>query len=470
MPEVNEINLPLTAEEYVTQPAKLDDGGCFEPFVPKVLMSPIHKPTPKPKPPSLMPLIDKILRDNGIVPTPSDTTPEAEFPVSTAAEGTDDAVLTQPSEIFPAVLESPLPPPRVATAVELFTWLKRCVLAQTHLPEDAAEIIAFWVISSWFQDALTVLPCLVITGPAHDAGVVLHVLSDFCRKAGLLAGFRRSDLGALQCGCKTNLVSEPSLDMRTANLLSSLTDRRFLVVERGSLTRFSKSTAIYAGENPKTHKIQNSIDIHIPPTSAEPSAPPQWLQKMIELLPIHLSQYRERNLSSVRHWTWVPSGLSSESAAIAAPLGRCLANAPELRQKLVALLKTEGKQRQSELSNTTEAIVLEATLTLCRDGRQNAYAREIAAAANHLLEARGESARLSPEKVGHTLKRLGLRTHPLSQTGHGLTFDRATIARIEQLCAVYGMEDPPEESENLHGSQTTKHNEVEEVMEVKEVF
>jgi hypothetical protein len=171
-----------------------------------------------------------------------------------------------------------------------------------------------------------------------------------------------------------------------------------------------------------------------------------------------LDQYRRKNLGFVGRPTWVPSGLSSEIAAIATALGRGIVDAPALLQKLVVLLKTEDKHRQSELSNTTEAIVLEATRTLCRDGREHAYAREIAAAANHLFEARGEAARLSPEKAGHSLKRLGLPTHPLSQTGHGLTFERATIAQIEQLCAVCGMEDSPAEAENLHGSQTTENN------------
>jgi hypothetical protein len=457
MPDVHENNFPLTAEEYMTQPAELDDGGCFDPFIPKV-SAPAPKPAPKPKPPSLVPLIDKILRDNGCVPTPTDTTPEAGFPVSVVAEGTDDAVLAQPREIFPTPLEAPLPPPRVATAVELFTWLKRCVLAQTHLPEDAAEIVAFWVISSWFQDALTVLPCLVITGPAHDAWGVLHVLGDFCRQAAMLAGFRRSHLGVLRWGCLTNVVSEPNLDKRTAGLLSNLTDRNFLVVEGGSLTRYSKSTAIYAGENPETHTIQNSIHIHITPINAEPSATPEWLEKMIERLPVHLDQYRTKNLRCVYRAKWVPSGLSSETAAIATALGRCIVDAPELLQNLVALLKAQDQQHLSELSNTTEAIVLEATRALSRDGREHAYAKEIAAEANRLLEARGETVRLSPEKVGHQLKRLGLRTHPLSQTGNGLTFDKATLARIQQLAAVYMMEDAPAETENLHGSQTTENN------------
>lgn len=131
-------------------------------------------------------------------------------------------------------------------------------------------------------------------------------------------------------------------------------------------------------------------------------------------------------------------------------------DAPELRQRLVALLKSQDQQSLSEMSGTSEAIVVEATQALSRDGREQAYAREIADAANRLLEARGETVRLSPEKVGHRLRSLGLRTRRLSQTGNGLTFDKATIARIQQLAAAYLMDDTPPESESLHSSQVTE--------------
>ena len=57
-------------------------------------------------------------------------------------------------------------------------------------------------------------------------------------------------------------------------------------------------------------------------------------------LPIQLDQYRDKNLSEVRRWRWAPSGLSSETASIAAALGRGIVNAPELWQKLVSLLQT----------------------------------------------------------------------------------------------------------------------------------
>jgi hypothetical protein len=62
--------------------------------------------------------------------------------------------------------------------------------------------------------------------------------------------------------------------------------------------------------------------------------------------------------------------------------------------------------------------------------------------------------------VGHTLKRLGLRTRAISQSGHGLTFDKATVAGIYELAAMYMvdvMEDMPAEAKNLHSSQTTEN-------------
>ena len=146
-------NLAPTAGGDVTQAAELEDGGCFEPFIPQASVSPAPKPAPKPKPRSLMPTIERILRDNGI-PTPTDTTPETEIPAPAAAEDRDDAEMAQSSETLAAPVETPLSPPRVATAVELHTWIKRSLLAQTHLAENAAELVAFFAISTWFQTEL----------------------------------------------------------------------------------------------------------------------------------------------------------------------------------------------------------------------------------------------------------------------------------------------------------------------------
>lgn len=101
------------------------------------------------------------------------------------------------------------------------------------MPEDAAALVAFWIISTWFRDALAVLPCLAMFGPPHDATRLLRVLKDFCLVPMLLAELRRSDFNALRYGSRTLLISEPNLDKRTAALLGNLTIQDFMIVEEG---------------------------------------------------------------------------------------------------------------------------------------------------------------------------------------------------------------------------------------------
>ena len=109
-------------------------------------------------------------------------------------------------------------------------------------------------------------------------------------------------------------------------------------------------------------------------------------------------------------------------------------------------------------------MVIEAALALSRGGAEQLYAREIAVEVNRLLESRGERSKLSPEKVGHRLRKLGLPTRRLSQAGNGLVMDKGTVTRLQTLSAMYVGEDRLANTENLHCSQTTEIRGVGEVM------
>ena len=332
MSDVPNSILTPTAGRNVNPLSNLEVRECFAPFIPHVAVAPV----PTPKPAAKVSVFMEVFRELGIYP-PTDADPEAgvRAPEEATNDGDTDLSTEHPDEILTASVET-LPIPPKATALEIFTWIKQSVLAQTHLPEDAAELVAFWAISTWFQEGLTVHPCLVITGPAHDARDVLHVLRHFCRMPlPLLAGFRRSDLKALPAGRHTVLVSEPNLDKRTAALLGDLTDSEFLVIEGGSLTHRCNSMAVYAGEDPVTHKMRNSIHIHLTPKHAEPPCDPEWLQEHIKYVPGHLDQYRDTNLDHVRRWEFVPSGLSSGTAATAAALGSCTSAHLSSRRRLL---------------------------------------------------------------------------------------------------------------------------------------
>jgi hypothetical protein len=396
---------------------------------------------------------------------PPPATPTSPTSSSSAEDSREPPENTPPaSQAAPSALSGRTVALDRSTVRNVFLWISEVIVAQTHLPEDVAELVAFWIISTWLQDALTVFPLLVITGSAHDATVVLRLLKDLCRGAGLMADFKRGDLKDLNFSFHTNLISVPNLDNRTAALLGNLTNPGFMIVEQRSYLHCSASRAIYLGEDPAIKKIQHSIHINIAPTNAAPPNPPEWLPRYVSVLPQYLKHYREKNVDQVRRSTFNPSGVTSEEAAIAKALGSCIVDAPELQQKLVSLLKAQDQRHLLEMSDTTEAVVVEATLALSRDGRERAYVREIAAEVNRRLEARGETVRLSPEKVGHGLKKLGLRTRTLSQTGNGLVFDKPTITIIQRLAAMYVVEDALSEDENLHSSQTPENKQVDEVM------
>jgi hypothetical protein len=354
-------------------------------------------------------------------------------------------------------------PPQPSNAFEIFTWIKHTIGAQTHLSDANITVVAVWVISTWFQEALTVLPCLAITGPAHEATELLRVLHDLCRRSLLLAGFRRGDLKDV-C-CRTLLISEPNLNNQTAALLGNLTNRGFVIVEQRSYLYCHSSKAIYIGDDPTIKRIQHAIYIDVTPAlNAEKGIPPEWVHRNIEYLPRHLATYRESNLAQVRRLEFNPTGVSPESGAIVKALGSCIVDSPALQATLVSILALRDRQRISERLDTAEAFVVEAVLALSKRGAEQLYAREIAVEVNRLVEARGERSKLSPEKVGHRLRRLGLPTRRLSHAGNGLVMDKETITRLQTLSGMYVGEDLLAETKNLHYLQVTEKKAVEEVM------
>jgi hypothetical protein len=350
-------------------------------------------------------------------------------------------VNTPPSEAAasaPDTQSSPLSKPSKAS--EIFTRIKHTIKAQTHLSDPDVAVAAFWVISTWFQEALIVLPCLVITGPDHEATELLRVLHDLCSGSLLLAGFRRGDLKEVYR--RTLLISEPNLNNQTAALLGNLTNRGFMIVEQRSYLYCHSSKAIYIGDDPKIKRIQHGIYIDVTPAlNAEKGIRPEGVDLSVKDLNAHLAEYCKTNLDQVGRLEFTPTGVSPEAGAVAKALGSCIVDSTDLQAALVSILAARDRQHISERLDTAEALIVEAVLALSRGGADQLYAREIAVEVNRLIEVRGERSKLSPEKVGHWLRRLGLPTRRLSQAGNGLVMDKKTMTRLQTLTGMYVGED-----------------------------
>jgi hypothetical protein len=445
-------NSQLTAEENLHSTAALDEGAQGAAALPA---------------------------SSGLPPTPeSSGTSETQGPMGKAMDSTDAGSLTinvesspaenvdrtQPNELFTP--GNPLPPPREngGVADELHAQFKRMIAGRTSLTDNVSAMVAFWAISTWFQEAFPVIPCLVIRGPAHEAMVVLRVLRDLCRTPTLLAGFRRADLKDLN-GHRTLLISEPNLDNRTAALLGNLTNRDFILLEQGSYLYCAGSRAVYIGEDPAINRIQHSLYIDAVARPLAKLPDPGWpLPGTIETLRQRILEYRDRNMEEVRCLTFNPCGLSPEAHAMANALGSCLVGASQLQTQLVALLRPADQQQIADRSDSDETLVVGAALALSHQDKGEVFVKEIAAEVNRLLVARGETRQLSPEKVGHKLRKVGLLTRRLSQAGNGLILDQANRSHIHEVAAAYRGEDTTQGDGNLHCPLCTQNECVREVM------
>ena len=325
--------------------------------------------------------------------------------------------------------------------VELHTQIKQMIRRRTLLPDNVSALVAFWAISTWFQEAFTVFPCLAVSGRAHEGTVVLRVLHDLCCAPILLAGFKRADLKDLNRH-RTLLVSEQNLDARTAALFGNLTNRGFALVEQGSYLYCASSKAVYIGENRALQRIQHSIYIDATvPARHDGPLPVRPAPEAIDDLRDLIREYRVRNLDQVCRLEFNPSGLSLEATVIANALGSCIVEAPQLQTQLVELLSPQDQQQIADRCDGDEALVVGAALALSRQDKDGVFVKEISIEVNRMLVARGETRQLSPEKVGHKLKKMGLFTRRLSHAGNGLTLDQATRVRLHEVAAAYGEED-----------------------------
>jgi hypothetical protein len=318
-------------------------------------------------------------------------------------------------------------------------------------------------MSTWFREVLQVFPILLLSGPAVEAFSVLKVLDELCHQPVLLAGFKRGDLKNLRGG--TLLIAEPNLDNRTAALLGNLTNRNFLLVEDCSLLGCAGSMAIYLGEDSAIKKIPHSIHIHAAPALDHDVAAHRSAQEKIDGFRKRIHEYSTRHLARVRSLEFNPCGLSPEASVISNALGSCIVGAPQLQSQLVALLKPQAQQQIADRSSGDEALVLGAALALCRLDKGEVFVKEIATEVNRLLGARGETRQLSPEKVGHKLKKVGVFTRRLSHAGNGLTLDQPTRMRLREVAAAYLGEDLIQGDGNLHCSSREKNEVFREDME-----
>jgi hypothetical protein len=337
----------------------------------------------------------------------------------------------KPARPTPTTAPESKPESEALSSMQLFKLICDSIRTWTDAPEDLCETLSFWVLSTWFQDVFPVIPSLVIAGLPHHGMQILRVLDSLCGSPVLMPGFSAKAIEA-HGRSFTLLISEPNLNCRMAADLGSMTCAGF---------QSSHSIAVYVGERSPVGLIPYSVCVAIAPNTRV-LAPARNAVSEADVLRQHFSRYRKTHKAEVSRRMYQPAGLSPEVAEIARSLGSCIVNDPDLQAKMLMLLTGEDEKQRSHRSDSEEALILEALRNLSRKANPGyLLARDISREANRLLDFRGEKLRLTPEKVGHRLRKVGLPTRRLTKDGNGLVLSGATLARIEEMATMYVVED-----------------------------
>jgi len=337
---------------------------------------------------------------------------------------------------------------------ELFDRLQKAIAAQASLSERASRLLAHWTLSSWFPDALPFAPSLALVGPAYEGDLVLRTLKNLCRNSLMMTGITIADLKKINWQIPPTLLCyQPNLTKQMAALLGSAATRGYLVCSAGKYQDFYCARAFYVGEEVSVDRIPRfSIQVNVLPTANAPAT--EKVSRLTELevqdLQNRLLDYRLKNLVRVYHSDFNSSGLTGETRAIANALSSCVVDSHELQSELLELLAPVENQRQADRSTCIEAVTLEAALSLAHAGKPQILVGEIATEATRIAQARGERLHYSAETIGHSLKKVGLSTRRLGKAGKGLTMNLATMARVHELGALYGVVGLDQDENNLH--------------------
>jgi hypothetical protein len=326
------------------------------------------------------------------------------------------------------------------TTEELFTLIRKTIAEQALLPQEASSLLTYFVLSSWFPDALRLAPCLAITGSAEEGDRVLQTLRILCRNPLLMIGINVHSLQTIYWDPPpTLLFNEQNLTKQKATFLGCSTRRGYLQGEWSNYKDLYSSKAIYVGDEvPIGRKLLWSLHVNAASPTVARMAPPLSDSAVVELQG-QLLGYRVCNLIKVENSTFDAPGLPTDIRPVANALGSCVVGSSKLQNELISLLAPQVEQQLADRSISLEGMTLEAVLSLSHQRKSALLAGEIATEVNLISRAHGERLEFKPENIGHTLKKLGLFTKRLGKDGRGLVVDQPTLVRVHELAQVHGV-------------------------------
>jgi len=318
---------------------------------------------------------------------------------------------------------------------DLFNGIGLVFQSTRGLDRNNAERTTCFAFATHFAEFRDPAPRAIVNGiDAWEILQFLELLAPFCRHAIRTTRFEPADCWNLPAGCSpTFLISDPRPSSALLKFLDATQHSGFAVKQAGRVvTRPFSAVVLTSG---------HELDDRIPATFLRINATPQTrpslvdakaLQKIAKDFQPQLLAYRLKNRSRVAGATFDADSFRGGTRALASVLGSCFPNSVELQNRVVKLLEPQDERCRLDHARSESAVVLEALLIACHEGRASVHVGEIAGLANGILDLRNDGYHLEARKVGNILSSFSLGQRRDSR-GYGFQLSTESKRRIHQL-------------------------------------
>ena len=325
------------------------------------------------------------------------------------------------------------------------------------LPFQQRQIVAAFVIASWFPDCFEAAPHLWIVGPLGSGKTKLLKVLWCMYRRGLIAGDLRpgSIYKLIDTWNPTLMIDELDLG---GSVASSELHRMLRAGSEPAAPTFRNGRQfstyglkVIASRQPFNDAALLSRGLVISMLPAANDTPPldqAAMQALEKEWQAKLCMFRLQNFEIVKthcHSTNRLQGLSGRMKQIGLALTAPFGAHHECLSTLHGILNEHDDEGRIERSLEPMWLVAEVLLEQYHERSKNGrFEREIlvgdvAALMNEKLGKQSERVRFSAKKVGLVLRSLGIYTSRLGQAGRGLTFSNGLELEIHEIASQLGM-------------------------------
>ncbi len=303
---------------------------------------------------------------------------------------------------------------------------------------EDADLLAAFAISTWFVDCFRLAPVLHLTSSCARVHSMMRLLACVCRRPILLGRLDLAALSTLPQGLEaTLLIQEEKLTKSLTRILDTSRYRdvkiplqKSWIHAYGARVLFSDPMALDAA----------ALRINLSSAGGMLRELKDDMEKTIaadfqaKLLRYRMVQYDAVKDSHFNSSDFVPQ-MQEVAQALITPLIDC----GDFRKSILSSLTSRNKDCAGARFIDLNCVVIEAALAFCHDStKENFFVKEIADAADAILQGRHEDSKLSPKSAGRTLRGLGFFPERVTG-GYRLTLSDVHREKIHWLAKEYNV-------------------------------